>query len=98
MARLVGTTLLSPLLHPPLFPHAVIDCTWRHRSRIALYRDIARSVRPSPTLPRSVVLPTIVLARLWLVTAQNIDLAAHHPDYGRFFVVQESRGTWRGCR
>ena len=84
----------------------------------ALCRDIATSVHlrgahPSPTLPRSVVLPSIVIAQLWLVTAQFIEFAAHRPDYGRFFVVHESihrpdyggffvihesMGTWRECR
>ena len=71
-------------------------------TRRALWRDIVssaiRGAHPSPTLPRSVVLPSIVLARLWLVTAQIMDFAAHRPDYARFFVVSESRATCRACR
>jgi hypothetical protein len=56
----------------------------------ALCRDIARSVHPrgahpSPTLPRSVVLPSIVIPRLWLVIVQIIEFAPHRPDYERFF-------------
>jgi hypothetical protein len=71
-----------------------IPCARLHMARSltgrSLCRDIARSVHPrgahpSPTLPRSVVLPSIVIAGLWLVTAQIMEFALHYPDYDRFF-------------
>jgi hypothetical protein len=57
----LGTTLLLPLRHPPLFPHPVPDCTGRHRSRGTRCRDAVTGdqsqgarpwLPPVPTPPR----------------------------------------------
>jgi hypothetical protein len=73
----------------------------RRNVPVALRPGIARSVHPpgvhpSPTLPPSVVLLSIVIARLWLVTAQIMDFMAHRPDYGLF--LSSMRPGGRGER
>jgi hypothetical protein len=74
----------------------------RRRNVLAAPRPgIARSVHPPgthplSTLPRSVVLLSIVIARPWLVTAQIMDFMAHRPDYGVF--LSSMRPGGRGER
>jgi hypothetical protein len=78
-------------------PDIEIPVLRRRNVLAALQPGIARSIHPrgahpSSTLPRSVVLLSIVIARLWLVTAQIMDFAAHRPDYGVFLSTMRPGG------
>jgi pimeloyl-ACP methyl ester carboxylesterase len=99
------------MLPPPVEQFGITaeaDARWVRPKLVAqpfkTCQEPVRLTNAAARLPRrgvpidQAVLPSIVIARLWFVTAQIMECVTHRPDYGRFFVVPESVGTWRACR